>query len=45
MLPTRSKPGSVEADMASSMNLRTNDHVIGVITSGMASPRLPPVHR
>ena len=31
--------------MASWMNSCTNDHVIGVMTSGIASPKLPAVHR
>ena len=45
MLPTMSKPGKADAAIASWMNSWTNDQVTGVITSGMASPRLPAVHR
>ena len=45
MLPTMSKPGMADADMASWMNSCTNDQVIGVMTSGIASPKLPAVHR
>ena len=31
--------------MASWMNSLTNDQVMGVMTSGIASPKLPAVHR